>query len=450
MSDVKTSPTFPFGDAYANAAGALPGATAPWIDGLRQTSRALIAGQGLPGRKVEAWKYTSLNALSKVSFIPAAQADDVDVQSIPIDAPRLEDATTLVFVNGAFRADLSDTLEDIGAGVSVTLLSDSLKRADENLKPVLGACADPGASFISALNTSYMEEGLVLSVDAGVSLDKPVYMLSIGASGAAIGAYHPRIEISLAAGASATVVEAHIGLPGQSYLSNPVTEVVLQREATLKHYTLVSEDSDASHLGRTAVAAEAKSRYESFILSLGGALVRREALVRLEDAEASAVVDGAYGLSGTQHSDIASEILHLAPDTVSNQTVKGVLGGESRGVFQGRVHVARVAQRTDGRQLHKALLLNRGPEVDCKPELEIYADDVQCAHGATTGEMDASHVFYLMSRGIDEETAQAMLIEGFLDDVIFDISDEDVKNLVLDMVKAWLAKQSSLSLVVKS
>lgn len=449
MSDVKTSLPFPFGDAYANAAGALPGAIEPWVDGLRQTSRAFIAGQGLPGRKVEAWKYTSLNALSKISFIPAAQADDVDVQSVPVDAPRLDGAITLVFVNGAFRADLSDSLDDIGDGVSVTLLSDSLKRADPHLKSVLGACADPGASFIGALNTSYMEEGLVLTIEAGVSLDKPVYILSLGASGAETGAYHPRIEISLSAGASATVVEAHVGLPGQCYFSNPVTEVVLKADAKLKHYTLVSEDSDAYHLGRTAVAAEASSRYESFILSLGGALVRREAVVRLEEAGASAVVDGAYGLSGTQHSDIASEILHLAPDTVSNQTVKGVLGGESRGVFQGRVHVARVAQRTDGRQLHKALLLNRGPEVDCKPELEIYADDVQCAHGATTGEMDANHVFYLMSRGIDEETAQAMLIEGFLDDVIFDISDEDVKKLVLDMVKAWLAKQSSLSLVVK-
>lgn len=450
MSDVKTTPNLPFGDTYANAAGALPGATDSWIDGLRQTSRAIVASQGLPGRKVEAWKYTSLNALAKTPFVPAAKVGDVDVQSLPINAPRLEGATTLVFVNGSFRADLSGSLDDLGAGVSLSLLSESLKRSDADLKPVLGACADPGSSFISALNTAYMEEGVLLRVEANVSLARPIYVLSIGASGAESGAYHPRIALSLGAGATATVVEAHIGLPGQSYLSNPVTEVVLERDAALKHYTLVSEDSDAYHLGRTAVAQDAKSRYESFVLSLGGALVRREVAVRLDEAEASAVVDGAYGLSGKQHSDISSEILHLAPDTNSNQTVKGVLGGESRGVFQGRVHVARVAQRTDGRQLHKALLLNRGPEVNCKPELEIYADDVQCAHGATTGEMDENHVFYLMSRGIDEETAHAMLIEGFLDDVIFDISDDAVKDLVLEMVKAWLAKQSSLSLVVKS
>lgn len=450
MSDVKTSPPSPFGEAYANAAGALPGATESWIDGLRQTSRALIATQGLPGRQVEAWKYTSLNALAKTSFIPAAKADDVDVQSIPLNAPGLEGALTLVFVNGQFRADLSDAVDDAGEGVTLRLLSEALKDSDGTLKPVLGSCADQGSSFVAALNTAYMEDGIVLRLEAGISLERPVYVLSIGASGAESGAYHPRIEVSLGEGASATVIESHIGLPGQSYLSNPVTEVALSRDSHLKHYTLVSEDSDAYHLGRTAVVGESKSNYESFILSLGGALVRREALVRLEEVEASAVVDGAYALADKQHSDIASEILHVAPDTISNQTVKGVLGGESRGVFQGRVHVAREAQRTDGRQLHKALLLNRGPEVNCKPELEIYADDVQCAHGATTGEMDANHVFYLMSRGIDEETAQAMLIEGFLDDVIFDISDEAIQGLVLDLVKAWLAKQSSLSLAVKS
>lgn len=450
MSDVKTKSANPFGDSYANAAGALPGATESWIDGLRQTSRAVLASQGLPGRKVEAWKYTSLNNLAKTQFVPAAKVEDVDVQSLPLNVPQLKGALALVFVNGAFRTDLSGSFDDLGDGVSLTLLSESLKRSDANLKPVLGACADPGASFISALNTAYMEEGLLLRVEPDSSLELPLHVVSIGASGAESGAYHPRVEISLGEGASATVVESHIGLPGQSYLSNPVTEIVLAERAALKHYTLVSEDSDAFHLGRNSIIAETHARYESFILSLGGALVRREVLVRLEGDEASAVVNGAYGLVDDQHSDIASEIMHLAPDTNSDQTVKGVLSGKSRGVFQGRVHVDRVAQRTDGKQLHKALLLNRGPEVDCKPELEIYADDVQCAHGATTGEMDANHIFYLMSRGIDQETAQAMLIEGFLDDVIFDISDDAVRELVLDLVKAWLARQSGLSLVVQS
>lgn len=444
MTTVKTHTNHPFGDRYANAVGALPDATEKWVDGLRQTSRAIIGARGLPSRKIEAWKYTSFHDLISTPFIPAMQADDVDVTIVPMTLPVLEEALKIVFVNGAFRADLSDPIDQAETGFTIRSLSHTFKQAASKLKSLLGAVAEPGKSVISDLNTSFMNDGLVLFVDAGVRLEAPIHVVSIGASGARPGSFHPRFEIKLGPSAHATVVESHIGLPGQSYLTNPVSEIAIGEAGLLNHYTLVGDDSDAFHLGRTAVRVDRAGRYESFILSMGGKLVRREIQVTLDQHGAEARVDGAYGIAGNQHSDIHSEIIHQAPRTVSHQTVKGILGGQSRGVFQGRIHVARTAQGSDGRQLHKALMLNRGPEVDCKPELEIFADDVQCAHGATTGELDKDHLFYLLSRGIDERTARALLIEGFLDDVVLRVSHESVQQMIMDTVKNWLARQTNL------
>lgn len=441
MTKLQTTTDQVFGDTYANAVGALPGANEPWIDGMRQTSRAVVGAQGFPGPKVEAWKYTSLNQVAKVPFIPATRADDVDVSSLPLGVPVIDSALKVVFVNGVYRDDLSDSFADLGDGVSLKPFADVLKSDPGSLKGLLGSSAETGQSFTTALNTGFMEQGVVLYLAKNVVLERPFHLISIGASGAEPGAFHPRFSFSLEQGSRATVIESHVGLPGQPYLSNPVTEILLKEGAALRHYTVVGEDSDAFHLGRTSVTVQENAKYESFVLSLGGQLVRREVQVSLEGVNGSAVVDGVYGLSDKQHSDITSEILHLAPNTTSNQVVKGVLGGESRGVFQGRVHVAREAQKTDGRQLHKALLLNRGPEVDCKPELEIYADDVQCAHGATTGEMDQNHIFYFLSRGIDEETARALLVEGFLDEVILNIGEDAVRETVLGLVSGWLARQ---------
>jgi len=445
MSTVTKDNPNPFDQGYANAAGALPGAAEPWIDGLRQTARAHLGTEGIPTPKVEAWKYTPLNVVRNTDFIPADKADDIDVTSIPVTAPRLESAFQLVLVNGQYRPDLSDDLAVLPEGVSVELLNEMFSRDTAALKDDLGGLAAPADSFAAALNTAYMEHGLVLRFGRSEGELPRIHIVSIGASGSQSVAFHPRLLVSAEANARGLIVESHIGLPGQMYLSNPLNEIYIHEGANLQHYTLVHDDIDAAHIGRTAVQCERDSTYASFILSLGGHLVRRDVHADLTEEGAHVRVDGAYALSGAQHSDITSEIRHLVPHTSSNQVVKGVLAGESRGVFQGRIHVARDAQGTDGRQLHKALLLNRGPEVDSKPELEIYADDVQCAHGAAIGEMDHDHLFYLMSRGIDEATARAMLVEGFLDDVIFEIGDEDVQALIHDLVKGWLVRQHELS-----
>lgn len=445
MATMTQEKPHPFGELYANASGALPGANEAWIDGLRQTARARLGAEGFPTSKDEAWKFTPLNAVRNTDFVPAERAADVDVTEVPITAPRLDGAFHVVLINGRFSQDLSDDLSSLPDGVSIDVLNDVFVRDPSAVKADLGGLSAPADSFTSALNTAFMEHGLVVRFHRSEQAQPRIHVVSIGASGSQPVAFHPRLLISADAQAKGLVVESHIGLPGQSYLNNPVTEVYVHDSAEIQHYTVVGEDADAFHLGRTAVQCARNASYTSFVLSLGGALVRRDIKVDLIEQGADVRVDGAYALSGDQHSDITSEIRHLVPHTRSNQVVKGVLAGDSRGVFQGRIYVERGAQGTDGRQLHKALLLNRGPEVDSKPELEIYADDVQCAHGAATGEMDEDHLFYLMSRGIDEQTARALLVEGFLDDVIFDIADEGAKTLIHDLVKRWLQRQSSLN-----
>lgn len=434
-----------FGDMYAKAVGELPGASEQWINGHRQESFDIIRSGGLPNQKDEAWKYTSLNTLVNTSFIPAARADDVDVTHLPVTLPLIGGAVRVVLVNGAFRDDLSQgiTLEN-SQGRILMPLAEVFDHSPAYLKPILGTVAKPGKSAIAALNTSYMEDGLLLKLGDSMRLDNPIHVVSIGASGAHAGSFHPRIEVKLGRDAQATLVESHIGLPGQPYLSNALSEIDVGEHARLNHYVIVSEDSDAFHLGRSDIHVASDGQYNSFVLSMGGALVRREAHVTFGGIGATARVDGAYGISGSQHSDIHSEIMHCAPSTSSTQTIKGVLAGKSHGVFQGCIHVAKEGKGTDGRQLHKALLLNQGPEVNCKPELEIYAEDVQCAHGATTGELDEHQLFYLLSRGIDEAKARALLIEGFLDDVVLKVEHQEAQQLILETVKNWLAAQTAL------
>jgi Fe-S cluster assembly protein SufD len=431
----------PFREAYAAKQGALPGATQPWIDALRQSARGVINASGLPGPKTEAWKFTPLGDLAKMSFIPASRAEDVDVRALPIGVPQVPGAKRVVLVNGVLRADLSDPLDD-RPGLSIHSLRQVLANDAASLKPTLGGIAAAGAMPMVALNTAYIADGLVLRAarDAVCGL---VHIVSIGAAGGEPLAFHPRHVIALEPGAVLSVVETHVGLPGQTYLANPVTEVALGANAALQRYVGVEEDSDAFHMATTAIALDRGASYDGFHLALGGGTTRQEVVATFNGAEAMCRLNGVYALGGDAHHDLTTTMHHLVPHGTSSQLIKGVVDGSSHAVFQGRVHVAPHAIKTDARQLHKALFLGRGPQVDCKPELEIFADDVQCAHGAATGEIDRNHLFYLMARGIDPETARAMLVSGFLEEAVDTIKAEIVRGMFSAAVQAWLGRRAA-------
>lgn len=391
----------PFGASYATQLG-----VAPWSGNL-------------PGPKVEEWRFTPLRSLAKVPFAPASA--DVDVDVIPRNVPTVLGAARIVLVNGVYRKDLSD--KALGKGITLSQVKVQAKK---------------GSSLV-ALNAAYAPESIALHVNGAAA--KIIHIISSGAAGAQPTALHPRITITAETDAAVTLVESHVGLPGQAYFSNPVASISVGEGASVRRYVSVDEDSEAFHLATALVTVAAGGTFEAFHLGLGGALTRQEIRVVLTGENANVKLNGAYALGSHSHHDFTTVMDHAVPNCVSSQVFKGVVDGQSRGVYQGRIHVARDAQKTDARQLHKALFLSRGPQIDCKPELEIYADDVQCAHGATTGEIDPDHMFYLEARGIDPDTARALLVEGFLADAVNEISVEPVRELFGSAISAWLKKR---------
>jgi Fe-S cluster assembly protein SufD len=428
----------PFGDAYAARAGALP--ATPWLESLRNFARAEIAG-GLPGPRVEDWRFTPLAQLAKQDFIPAASADDVDVTTVPLGVPTIAGAIRVVLVNGFYRADLSDAVD----GVIIQTLNDAIASSKDRECPV-GRIAPLSLPMV-ALNTVFMDGGLSITAERTVA--RPVHIVSIGASGSRPVAFHPRIVIAAEPGASVSVVETHIGLPGQPFFANPVTEIVVAPDATVRRYVAVSEDSDAYHLATTVASVADRGTFQAFHLGLGGqnaeGTIRQEIHAIIKGEGANVNVSGAYAIAGGMHHDFTTVINHRVPGSVSKQLFKGALDGRSHGVYQGRLRVAPDAQKTDARQLHKALFLTQGPAVDVKPELEIDADDVQCAHGAATGALDADQLFYFMARGIDPDTARALLVEGFLNDALAEIGDEAVHAAFTGQVSNWLLRRGGAS-----
>lgn len=428
----------PFGDAYAGQVAALPGA--PWFGAVRRDARARVDA-GLPGAKAEEWRFTPLTDLAKIGFIPAAAVDDIDVTSVPADVPAIPGALRLVLVNGAYRADLSDALD----GVEVRQLHTVVTESSE-LEAVVGKIA-PLTLPMAALNTAFMSDGLV--IHAQKSTARPIHIISIGAAGSVPVAFHPRLVVTTAPGASLTVIESHIGLPGQPFFSNPVTEIVVAADASVRRYVNISGEGEAFVFATTAVTIASRAMYESFHLGLGGhraeGTVRQEIHIAVKGEGAKVNLGGAYAIAGTMHHDFTTVIDHCVGGSNSRQLFKGVLDGTSHGVYQGRVKVARDAQKTDARQLHKALFLTHGPAVDCKPELEIDADDVQCAHGATTGAIDPDQLFYLNARGIDPDAARALLVAGFMLDAINEIGDETVRDIFSAQMSHWLRRRGERS-----
>jgi Fe-S cluster assembly protein SufD len=386
---------------------------------------------------VEAWKYTNLNRLRRTGFAPDAAGATVD--TVPVGNALSADADTLVLVNGAFRPDLS-TLPD-GKAVAVTPLADALKNEPALLETHLGKIAPADRLPLAALNTALAADGLVIRFTRGRDAEKPLHIVSIGAAGKDAVMFQPRLLVIGEEGSGGCILESHIGATDGVTFSNAVTEIALAKGARLRHYKLQNEHPSAFHLATCGVTLADDASYDSFVLQVGGRIARHEIHARLEGRHAECRLNGAYLLRGEQHADNTTVIDHIAPDGLSRELYKGVLDGKSRGVFQGKVLVQRDAQKTDSHQLNKALLLARGAEVDSKPELEIYADDVQCGHGATAGEMDEDALFYLRSRGIDEATARGLLVHAFIGDAIDQIAHEPSREAFRKVVDGWLAEE---------
>ncbi|MGB0696069.1 MAG: Fe-S cluster assembly protein SufD [Rhodospirillaceae bacterium] len=410
-------------------------AGAPWLSDLRAQGLAVYRTRGLPGTKVEAWRYTNLGKLKKIDFKSPDGSASLDVNAME-GLPVLDLAgPRIVLVNGQVDEGLS-LLGDLPRGVEVESLAEVLAGSPDTLKGSLGG-APIEELPLAALNTGMLKDGVVIRIAADTSLAMPLHVVSVAVARDEAVVFHPRTVIVMEPGASAVIAESHVTVGEAASFSNGVAEIKVGAGATLKHYKYLGEGAEGHNVASALVDVAENGAYETFSLALSGRLSRNEVRVTLSGEGADGVVSGAYAVREGQHVDNTVLVDHAVPRATSNQFFKGVLDETGRAVFQGKILVRRHAQETDGQQLHNALMLSRGAEVDTKPELEIYADDVKCSHGATCGEMDDNQLFYLMARGLDEDTARALLIEAFLEDVVGSITDEAAQAAFLDRVRVW-------------
>ncbi|MSO92866.1 MAG: Fe-S cluster assembly protein SufD [Rhodospirillales bacterium] len=422
--------------------GALPGRGLPWLANLRAQGRERFRTLGLPTAKLEAWRYTRLRPFEDTQFRPATEADGrINVDVIP--ALLKGAAARIVFINGLYRQELSN-VAGLPAGVSIEPLAKALAAGSGWIADHLGRVAGETPQAFFALNTALMDSGVVVKIARGTSLDLPIEIVHVSGLTDRPIMYSPRNLILVEEGASATVLVHHVGLGAGAYFVNGATEVDVRDGGSLRHYTVEAESIDAINLATAHVRVGRDAHYEAFGLAVGGRLSRSEVSIRLAAPGASCKLNGAYLMRGAEHCDNTTVIEHLAPHTSSREVFKGVLDDESRAVFQGRIVVHKGAQKSDGHQLSKALLLSAGAEIDQKPELEIYTDDVKCSHGAAAGQLDAAQLFYLRSRGIPEALARNLLVQAFLAEAVEEVSDIGVREAMMDKVVHWLPAQCYL------
>jgi Fe-S cluster assembly protein SufD len=401
-----------------------------WLRARRSEAARRVAQLGLPAAKAEAWRFTSLRALDRLKPAePGAEAP-----SLP---PLAADTLRLVLRNGRFDPAASQ-LRDLPAGASIAPLE--LALAEERAAARFGELARAEGHFFNALNEALFSGGVLVRLEPGVALERPLHIVHVvDPSAEPLPFAQARVHLILERGASARVIERFVGSEAHASFSNPVSELLLQPEARLDYARLQEEGPRAVHLGRVAARLERGAALRALSVMWGAELARAEFSVELAGEGAEATLDGLYLPSDGQHHDHTLSLRHLAPHTQSRQSFKGILAGTGRAVFRGMVYVAPQAQKVDARQANKNLLLSPRAWVDTLPQLEIHADDVKCAHGATIGRLDAEALHYLRSRGIGRDEARSLLTFAFANEILSELPDEALRVELEARLRDWLA-----------
>jgi Fe-S cluster assembly protein SufD len=416
---------------FAAAKASLPGVNA--VAALREEAFQRFQACGLPSRRIEEWKYTDLRALMREAK-PLAPLPDAAARRWAAESAALLasiDARRIVFVDGSFVPELSD-LSDIEPGLSIRSMASALEAGDRRVVTRIGPIS-PTADTAMALNTAFMRDGAVIDVAAGVALARPIHLVFVAARKEA-SAVFTRSLAMIGKGARAMLVESHEGSSEQQV--NTAMELDVADEAHVDHVKITA--AGALHVSTMMAAVGAHSRFNEFLFTAGGAVVRNQIFVRFAGAGTIAGIRGASLLNGNQHADTTLLVDHAAEGCTSRETFKSVLDGESRGVFQGKIIVRPGAQKTDAKMATHALLLSDTAESDNKPELEIFADDVQCGHGATSGALDEDLLFYLRARGIAQPEAEALLIQAFVGEAVEGIEHAGLRDVLMEQVVKWL------------
>jgi Fe-S cluster assembly protein SufD len=415
-----------------------PGQDAAWLKALRLQALGQFKQTGFPTKELEFWKYTDLSLnLLKIDFTFETPTSTTIVSSqlkkVGFDVDK---AYLVVFINGKFSKELS-SLKPLMKGVTVQNLASAL--SNETVKAFMGKIAPSENRAFTAINTAFFTDGLLVQLEAGKVLDAPIHAIYLSANGSQNTQSHLRNLLVLGNDSKASVIEHYWGENVSAYFTNVVTEVAMAKGSSLEHTKIGQEDIKGYHIGSLIAQQEEGSHLTSRLFSLGGVLTRNDIETTLSQKKAECVFEGLYLAKEKQHVDTRTFIDHLSSNCNSAEVFKGVIDGQATGVFDGRILVRENAQKTDARQSNKNLLLTREAKIYSKPQLQIYADDVKCSHGSSTGQIDEEALFYLQSRGISRDEAKKVLVYAFAGEMVEKIGNDYLKPALKKLVDNWMA-----------
>jgi Fe-S cluster assembly protein SufD len=425
-------------DLYTTSRQGLPGGSD--ISAVRAAAFNHFVLAGLPHSRVEAWKYTDLRRLMRDAK-PLAAPPDAKAREKARDAGGLLAGLgfrRLVIVDGTFVPELSD-LAALETGLLVRSMAEALALDEPLLSQGLGPMV-PANEPALALNTALASDGVVITVSPGVTIERPIHLVFVNSS-MTPAAMVTRSLVVVGGGARATIVETHEGRDKSDYQVNTVLQLVVGDEARVDHVKITREGNAAIHVATLLANIGARAEFNEWGFTTGGAVVRNQQFVLLAGEGTVANLRGLSLLADRQHADTTLTVDHAAAGGQSREVFKAVVDDEARAVFQGKITVRQQAQKTDAKMMTRALLLSDRAEADGKPELEIFADDVQCGHGSTTGTLDDQLKFYLMARGIPKKEAEALLIQAFAAEVVETIGHEGVRDALMDAIAGWLGQR---------
>ncbi len=423
---------------YRRVADKLPGGAIASIRAMRDAAIAAFAEKGLPHRRVEEWKYSDLRRVMTEAYAPAESGAEItlaDIEEALGEAAQI-DAERLVFVDGYFNEALS-SIGEMPDGVTLTPLAHALYHPADWVLEALGKINAQEGEVVSLLNTAFMTDGCVLHLPSGAALARPVHLIQVVAGEAPLSAAQRNLVVA-EEGAKATLIESYVTVGNAQAQLNSVTEIKVATGAAIRHYKISGENQQTQHLASTFVDLADKTDYLAVNFADGAAFARHQTFLRFGGDDARGHFYGVQLLTGRQHCDMTLVIDHVAVGCESREHVKAVLADHSQGIFQAKVVVRPGAQKTDGRQMAQSLLLSETAEFDAKPELEIYADDVKCNHGATSGAIDDDLMFYLRARGISEEEARSLLIQAFVGEIVDKVENDGLHEALMKRVAYWL------------
>lgn len=404
-----------------------------WLSSLRAAGIAQFEKAGFPTMKDEDWHFTSVAPIAESVFHAATESTAVtpsDIKRFTFEQP---DWHTIVFVNGRYNADLTSFVGE-KSGIRVGSLAEAIRSGKGGPERHLSKIAASSTSAFTALNGAFIADGAFIEIPADTVVTKTIHLVFVAAGTDTVS--HPRNVIVAARNSRCSIVESYVALDDSRYFTNAVTEIHLGDGARVDHYKLQREGAGAFHVGTVEAKQESSSQLHSFSFATGAQFSRTNIYTTLDGVAASCTLNGLYLADGTQHVDHQTRIEHVQPNCPSREVYKGILDGRSHGVFNGKVYVHPEAQKTDGKQSNNNLLLSPTARVDTKPQLEIFADDVRCTHGATVGRLDQNAMFYLNSRGIGPDAARTLLTYAFAADVLETIELAPLKKALEAMVLA--------------